>query len=328
MVNQLPLYLHPTEIILVDDDQEYTKNIEIVMLNNQMSVKVFNDPKKALTYIKKIAQNKISEKSVHIEDEYLEKTVFNIDLSNLHKEVYNKDRFKDVSVIIVDYAMPGLNGKQLFEAIQDFPIKKILLTGEEGYDTAVKMFNSGLIDRFFQKSDESLFEKILQEIETLKVKYFQQLTNSVLLSLEKKSSNLPFTDPAVIKLFLEIVKQNDIVEYYALDENGSYILFDKVGKSCFFILKNDEDMQVIYEVAEGEKDVPEEILEALKARGKIPYFSSPKGYLKAVKSWPLYDAKRIVGDHQLYYYAFVKNAEISKSDADIYSYERFLEDHG
>jgi len=326
-MKELPLYFHPTEIVLVDDDVTYAKNLEIMMLNKGIPSRIFNDPKKAMEFLKNKPIPKLSDKIAYVEDESLEKTILNIDLNPLHQEIYNQNRFNEISTVIVDYAMPGLNGKEFFEQIKHIPVEKILLTGEESYETAVKMFNEGgLIDRFFRKSDENLFAKLFSEVADLKVHFFQSLSRPVLSALQKKSTLLPFNDPAFIQSFLEITQQNEIVEYYVLDEGGSYLLVNKAGAPMLLIVKSEEDMKMLYELAEGEKNVSKNILADLKNKKKLVYFLTEKDSYAPVNSWPLYDAKRLAGGAQTYYYALAKNA--FEPEVQIYSYQQFLEHLG
>ncbi len=327
MINELPLYFHPTEVVLVDDDIDYSQNLEAVMLDKEVPIRIFNDPKKALEFLKEKPPINFSDKSVRIEEEYSEKTIFNLDLSQLHKEIYNKNRFNEIAVIIVDFAMPGLNGEELFEQIRHMPVKKILLTGEEGYEKAVKMFNTGLIDRFFRKSDENLFEKLLQEIADLKIEFFQKLSHSALLAMEKKSSTISFNDPTFIKFFLETIEQNNAVEYYALDESGSYILFNKEGQPTLLIVKSKEDMKVLYEIADGENNISQDILEVLKKKKKLTHFFTKKDSIAPANEWQLYDALHLQSDSQSYYYAVLKNTKKFKLKSEIYNYHKFLEEN-
>ncbi|HXW85713.1 MAG TPA: response regulator [Candidatus Bathyarchaeia archaeon] len=330
MINELPLYFHPTEVILIDDDVNYSKNVETIMLGKEVPIRIFNDPKKALSFIKKRPSTKFLDKSVHFdENEWVtpEKAPFNIDLNTLHHEIYNKDRFNETSVLIVDYAMPGLSGEQFFEKIRHATVKKILLTGEEGYEKAVKMFNSGLIDRFFRKSDDNLFQELVKEITNLKINFFQKISHSTLLTLEKMSPSLSFKDSAFTKFFFKTVKQNNIVEYYALDRSGSYLLIDSEGKTILLIVKTEEDMQTLYEIA-SEDEKFKKIVEDLKNRKKLAFFPTAEDSIAPIDSWPLYDATRLVGDKQRpYYYALLKNPQCFKPESKIYNYAQFLEDN-
>lgn len=327
MINELPLYFHPTEVILVDDDVNYSKNLETIMLGKEVPIRIFNDPKKALSFLKKRPPIKFLDKSVNIENEYVEKTTFNIGFNTLHHEIYNKNRFHEISVLIVDYAMPGLSGKELFEQIKYISAKKILLTGEEGYETAVKMFNAKLIDRFFRKNDDNLFQELLKEIADLKIDFFQKISHSALLTLKKKSSTLPFNDPAFIKFFLETTQQNNAIEYYALDESGSYLFIDKEGLPSFLIVKSKEEMEFLYEIAKGEKNVSKDILEGLKKKKKLAYFPTEKDSVAPVNTWSLHDAQYLQSDTQSYYYALIKNTQAFKLKSKIYNYHKFLEEN-
>lgn len=223
--------------------------------------------------------------------------------------------------------MPGLNGEELFEKIRHIPVKKILLTGEEGYEKAVKMFNIGLIDRFFRKSDENLFEKLLEEIADLKIQFFQKLSHSALLTMQKKSPVISFNDPAFIKFFLETTAQNNTVEYYALDESGSYLLVNTEGQSTLLIVKSKEDMKVLYEIAEGENNVSQDILENLKKKKKLTHFFTKNESIAPVNEWLLYDAQHLQGDAQSYYYTLLKNTKKFKLKSEIYNYHKFLEEN-
>jgi len=328
MIKELPLFYYPTNIILVDDDVNYSKNLEMIMLDRKVPMGVFNDPKKALNFIKSKPFGKLANKLVKVEEEQEDKTIFNIDLSDLHQEIYNKDRFNDVSVIIVDYAMPGLNGKEFFEKIRDLPVAKILLTGEADYQMAVKMFNAGLIDRFFRKNDDDLFEKLIQAIEELKIQFFQKLSHSILAALGKKSTLLPFTNPAFIQFFLKTIQSDKMVEYYALDESGSFLLLQKNGACTGLIVKSEEDMQVLYELARDEKDIPKKVTEDLKNRKKLTYFATRKEHNMPAASWTLCEAHPLKANHETYYYSLVKNDPLFKLDtSQISNYQQFLKEH-
>jgi len=68
--------------------------------------------------------------------------------------------------------MPNMTGLDLCYKLQDFPFKKILLTGEMQHEEAVKAFNAGLIDRFIRKYDPDLFSVLKTHIKILERQYF------------------------------------------------------------------------------------------------------------------------------------------------------------
>ncbi len=327
MTKELPLCFYPTQIILIDDDVNYTKNVEMFMLSKEIPVKIFNNPLKAIPYIMENVITKLSENLFNIEDEFLEKTTFNVSFKPLQEIVYNKNRFQNFSVLVVDFAMPEMNGQELVTQLKDLPIKKLLLTGEADYSLAVKMFNAGLIDRFFRKSDDNLLENIVKEIEQLKVDFFVSLSKPVLSALAKKSSIIPFADSKFVNFFTDLFKKNKIAEYYALDESASYLLLTKTATSYGLIVKSEEDMQTLIELAENEKGISSDLLQSIKDKKKLAYFHNVKELSKPVKDWKLYDAHELSGSSQKYYYALVKDvADLFNLDqSKIISYQKFLD---
>ena len=86
-------------------------------------------------------------------------------MRGLHEEIYNKDRFNDVSVIIVDYYMDEMNGIEVCETLSKHPAKKILLTGgADKENIAIDAFNKGIIHRFINKTDPDFPSQIRQAI--------------------------------------------------------------------------------------------------------------------------------------------------------------------
>ena len=72
----------------------------------------------------------------------------------------NWSRFHLTSVLIVDYAMPGLNGLDVIRRVDSWPGRRILLTGEADANVAISAFNSGLIQKFIPKSTANLYQAI------------------------------------------------------------------------------------------------------------------------------------------------------------------------
>lgn len=72
----------------------------------------------------------------------------------------NWSRFHLTSVLIVDYAMPGLSGLELIEKLSAWPGRRILLTGEADANVAICAFNAGLIQKFIPKSTPNLYRAL------------------------------------------------------------------------------------------------------------------------------------------------------------------------
>ena len=63
----------------------------------------------------------------------------------IHKVIYDSKRFAMKTVVVVDYSMPNMNGLEVCKALEDLPLKFIMLTGKAEPETAIEAFNDGLI---------------------------------------------------------------------------------------------------------------------------------------------------------------------------------------
>lgn len=69
-------------------------------------------------------------------------------------------RFHLTSVLIADYAMPGLNGLEMIRRVNAWPGRRILLTGQADANVAISAFNEGLIQKFIPKSTPNLYQAL------------------------------------------------------------------------------------------------------------------------------------------------------------------------
>ena len=70
--------------------------------------------------------------------------------------IYNKERFGETSVVVVDFAMPQMNGEEFCRKLGQLKgnsVKIIMLTGEADEEMAVRLFNAGVIDKFLRKGN-------------------------------------------------------------------------------------------------------------------------------------------------------------------------------
>lgn len=107
-----------------------------------------------------------------------------IDVFSIHKMMYIPDRFAEISVAVIDYAMPAMNGLEFCAATSDLPMKKIILTGQAGHSTAVRAFNEKLIDRFIMKGEYGFLKTLREAIHNLQRDYFSDLSEVIIKDLE------------------------------------------------------------------------------------------------------------------------------------------------
>ena len=319
----LPLIEFPTKVVLVDDNIDFLKSLEMLFAPKGIEFIGFNDPFKALEFLR-------NQKYRTFVDQYLKqkedasifaKTI-DINLHALSQEINNDKRFNEVSALVIDFAMPGMNGQEFCKQITDLPIQTLLLTGEASYEKAVEMFNSKIITNFVQKSND--ISILYETIKNLQHKYFQDITQELLFALKNPSGMSIFADTAFINFFDLICQKHNIIEYYVVDENGSYLLADKSGTLKLLIVKSEEDMQVLHEIAEGDHSITEEISNALHERKIIAFLQSEEDLTKPVKDWNFYKATPI-DEKETHHYALVDAIPaLRMSPNKITSYQDYL----
>ena len=131
--------------------------------------------------------------------------------------IYDKKRFDNVAVLVVDYEMPDINGIEFCQKLKKRKIFKIMLTAEADKDTAIKAFNNGLIDKFILKTSEDLYSEITFAVQELTQRYFKELSPNG----HSSSINALFNNESYLQLFAKVVSQVQPVEYYLVDNSGS-----------------------------------------------------------------------------------------------------------
>ncbi len=320
----LPLFEFPSKIVLIDDNLDYIKALQVLSSATGFELIPFNNPRKALDYLQKRSYCKFIKESLPTErGAEIFHSQIDVHLNNLHQEIYNPARFDEISLLVIDYAMPGMNGQEFCKQISNLPIKKLLLTGEASFEKAVEMFNAEIIDKFVKKDED--FDAIFKLISDLQYRFFQKVSEPILTLLRNSKETGAFFDEKFIEFFQKIIEKNNIIEYYAADNCGSYLLVDKSGSAKLLIVKPEEDMQVLYEIAEGDSDVTSEILEVLKKKEKIAFFQTEQDMASPATLWYLHDAERINGSLQKYYYALIPiGNDFKLNQSKITSYQKYI----
>jgi len=151
----LPLISYPTKIVILDDDPLFTDALS-ESLKNDYSLLKFNDPNQCINFFKQYTPLSSNLRFVRGCNELENYNTsghlpVDIDFSALKEFRTKENRMDEVSVILVDYNMPGMNGLEFCRQLKSLPAKKILLTGEASEKVAVTAFNEGYIDCYIKK---------------------------------------------------------------------------------------------------------------------------------------------------------------------------------
>ncbi len=325
----IPACYYPTMVVFVDDSKDFLMNFSL-QFDPSLAYQLYTSPHAAL---KVLNQQRVSHLDQKCFSQYAEAIgcpstthTINVDISAIHREVYDPERFSEVSTVVVDFAMPDINGLEFCERLKDRPVKKILLTGQADAQTAINAFNDGIIDHFILKSDPHVIDKVNAAIAELQQRYFQEKSDFMVKALAIDSPNF-LQDPVFFTFFNELCRENDIVEYYLTENSGTFLTLSASGIARWLIICTDQDIDMYCELGR-DINAPGDVLERLKSRECIPHFWQTDRYYEVDPiEWDsyLYPAKKING-REIYFYAIVDNPVISNLDSEgILSYNNYLE---
>jgi CheY-like chemotaxis protein len=311
--HKLSCIYYPTTTLLIDDESDFLERLSL-KLGEEFPCVTYSNPQKGLDYLREEMKRSNALPTVigiDTESEYYSyqstRLPVHYDITWLYQKFYDFQRFSEISVLIVDYAMPEMSGEQLCIALKGSPVKTIMLTGQADKETGVRLFNEGLISKFILKQQPNLIETLKNCITEMQKSYFQDLAAPIFKGLMADEDSA-LNDPEFICLFNQIYQEISASSYALIDFAGSFLFLDKVGAPTWLIIKAEEEIEEITrELIDHDPYSPG--LEFLRKREKIPYSPNLAGYFNP--SYPSYNthwypAQRLQGKKD-YYYAITKD---------------------
>ena len=330
-IHSISAYYFPTRVLLVDDKPTYLKNLESILDLEAATYESYSDQHKVLSYLVKDYQPShfIDQVVSHTEEQQLHHRNIDVDISAIHRQIYNPDRFAEISVLAIDYSMPGLTGSEVCERIKSSPIQKLMLTGEADDKLAINLLNRKTIDQFISKANASFTDVVNQTIQQLQSDYFKKITqiitDSLIYSTEHHLSCIQ--DPEYLKLFNTLFSSAQNAEYYLLDGSGSFLFLSFRGKPSYFIIRSEEDMQTAEELIQLSDQSSAEGLAEIKKRKKLLFLASENVQPKTAADWEkaLYPATKLSTASGNFYYSYITDPNAFNLDlSKIVSFEHYL----
>ncbi len=322
----MPFLYHPTTILLVDDNAEFLKTLKI-FLND--SFKYLLDKEcsfQALEILNKTSfkKNFYEDCLYYPEEEKYENHSLSINFLNIHKEIFNPDRFMEISTVVVDYSMPAMNGVEFCQRIANPFVKKILLTGDADEKIAVNAFNQGLIDAYIKKQQidfPEILEKLLEKFQKTYFSHFSKQIEAVFSPEDQE--NAPFFSPKFKKYFQQICENKRIEEYYILEKMGSILCLDVNGNYGILATFAMDEIATILESQEAESADPL-VIECLKNKTHLLCYKQnenttlPPGFL-----WKnyMFKAESLVTEQKTFLCSFVQGM-FNFNKKDFLSYDQ------
>ena len=326
MITKLLPFYFPTSVVLVDDDPIFLKHFSL-LLDPQLSYHLISSPQQALEFINE--RSSINDSLGVYADvatlDNADEQIF-LNTNSLQNHIYNSKRFAQISIVIVDYSMPGMDGLEFCRRIKHPEIKCILLTGRADEKTAIKAFNEGIIQRFFLKSSTEVDKEINEAIIELQQDYFDAVSSPFLLTMTKKYADF-LVDEQFKTTFQQLLVNNNWVEFYLWDQPRGMVLLDADGNSSFLFVSSKSEIDTHYEVALGAA-APPELLRVLSNGKHAAWFPTQDGhYTPECTNWKeyIYPAEFLFGNNNTQICSLVSPCPIQSIDMDnIRSYSSYL----
>jgi FixJ family two-component response regulator len=332
MLKHIPAAYYPTTVLAVDDSLTFLENLKL-MLSDSFSLEPYSSSHEIVLHLNHLLKepNLINQTIHNIEDDVLEHRKFDINISNIKNIAKNPRRFEQNSVLLLDFSMPGINGKQVANILKNLPIQKILLTGETDSEIPIDLFNTGLIHQYLNKQDPQLEKKLKHAIQQLQMRYFQNITSDIIEGIvEKNQQESPtgsscLNNSTFIEFFLNHLQVNNIVEFYLINASGSYLMLNANAEPSWLIVKAEDDMQVLDDLAlEKPSNLNAELKQMIADRKLLFYNANNDNNIDWSTS--LYPAEKIVCGKSNYYYSYITKDKLKSRNSPTisFSYREYL----
>ena len=276
MKSKIPLCFYPTQIVFVDDNPEFLDALSMAF-SKQFNVQAFSDTDSALSYINEyqreadLIANDEKPKPQGDSDAWVKRV-----LTHQNTKRFDEQRAKEVSVLVVDYSMPSMNGIEFCEKIKNTAIKKILLTGYATPADAINAFNKNTIHYYLKKNEGNMLQDLEVAIRQLQHAYFNELSSS--LKTEAIDSGTPFfADPRLAGYFQQACESLEVAEYYYLTNPSRFALRTRTGSNFSCVIYTEEDMVEHLQILK-EEGAPKTLYIALESRKFVPLFQTTDGF--------------------------------------------------
>ncbi|MGN8199129.1 response regulator [Salinisphaera sp. RV14] len=243
---ELAPYFHPTQIVLVDDDIDFLGNLSL-QLDADLAYLLFDSTHKALSYLNGRQPNGAARdrffkalQNGHGDSGDNHRESLELDIGALHREMQASDRFAQISVALVDYAMPQMNGLEFCRQIKDPHVKKILFTGVATESVAVDAFNHGIIDQYIRKHEHAVYDTLNQAIRQFQQAYIRDVFTA---AADVFPVDLPglLKEPAVARLIERLRTERGLVEYYLAIEPTGFVFADAAGQVKRLVIQSRDE---------------------------------------------------------------------------------------
>ncbi len=295
-MRNLPIY-HPTSLVAVDDDNVFLESLSSSLFSD-LICHTYDNPEAGLRHVLAARHPLASQQDwfrglsreyvVPIADDSgpLRRADRAIAWSPdcLLPLMSQPERFGAVSVAIVDYDMPAMDGLEFCRRLQGQDVQRVLLTGKADHNVAVRAFNERLIEAFIIKQDDEAPAKILATIQEAQSAFFDKITRPV-QDVLRITDNEHFGSDPVDQWLGEILSRARAEELYYAGHPKGYILLSDTGRQQIALIQSETDIREHLEVARF-NGAPEELISRMSQSDTQPWFPTERGLWESgIANW-------------------------------------------
>jgi CheY-like chemotaxis protein len=292
----LPLFF-PTRVVLIDDEPQVLRMTALLFERRPevAEVVVFTRAADAISFLERSAERSpeldvFAGARVHDEIEdggaaevpLVCRTV-EIRLSELARVLRMPERHALNSVIVCDYAMPGMDGLEFFGRLRDAAVRRVLLTALCDEQRAVQAFNRGLIHQFVHKADPAGPRGLEQVLLTQIREFFLLRTAHLRAALALGRAGQFLRHSGVTSLLERVMRESGFREY-SFSVTPSGFRLRSPGDDTLLTLADADDFDRCARVVR-EIEGPRELADALAERRVMPVARDATPIYEAGNDW-------------------------------------------
>ncbi|HEX7035749.1 MAG TPA: response regulator [Pseudomonadales bacterium] len=275
---------HPTTVVMVDDNEAFLQSLALE-LPSTLAFRGFTHPEEALAFLNKPTTLPPLVDRCFTIDRRDDHALIRLDLGLIEQEIKHLERFQRVSVVLIDYAMPFVDGLEFCERLRDPYARRAMLTGVADEKLAVEAFNAGLIHRYMPKQRATAVEAVIAFIAELERDYFNQSMARLRTALAIDPPGF-LVDPEVAVHMQRLVHEEQVTEYYLVTDPPGFLLLRSNGSGLRLVLLDEAAHRQQIELVRR-FDAPPEIRRGIESGELVGVFSgeSPGDYFGEVYPW-------------------------------------------
>ncbi len=301
---------YPTTALFIDDDHHFLEALSMsIELQSDFRIACYSNVSQLLADISARNKNRLvyggNRTELGVESQ-------GRDFFDAMEPIHNSHRHDEVSIVVVDYGMPELDGLSLCARISDRYVKKVLLTGMFNDEHVVDAFNKGLVDGYIEKGDRNLVDKILAFLQEQKYSYFSEMKRQ----FYEAGANLPLfmSDAVFAQFYLDLCERLKIREYYLTASPAGMLMLGDNNDDYFHLLVYTEDeLKEQREIAQAQS-ASAHLLDGLSGYRALPYFWETAGVYDAscekhLEKYLVKPTDVVEGDNGKYYCSLIHKPE-------------------